>query len=127
MIFVDTNVFVYAVGGAHPLRAEARTFLEHAVAESTPLCTSAEVLQELMHIYLPVDRIATLDAAMDLVRRSIPTVWPVEPEDVRLARTLVEDHPGLSARDLVHRASCIRRDVDRVKTFDRPLAAVFGT
>lgn len=126
MIFVDTNVFVYAVGGTHPLRGEARSFLEDAVAQSTPLCTSAEVLQELMHVYLSVDRIATLDAALDLVRKSIPTIWPVEPEDVRLARTLVDDHPGLSARDLIHRASCIRRDVDRVKTFDRALAATFG-
>ncbi len=126
MTFVDTNVFVYAVGGLHPLRDEARTFLEQAVAESAPLCTSAEVLQELMHLYLPVDRIGTLDAALDLVRRAIPTVWPVEAEDVQLARTLLDDHPGLSARDLIHRASCIRRGVDRVKTFDRALAAAFG-
>jgi len=126
VIFVDTNVFVYAVGGAHPLRQEARTFLERAVGESAPLCTSAEVLQELTHVYLSVDRVATLDAALDLVRRAVPTVWPVEAEDVRLARTLVDEHPGLSARDLIHRASCLRRDVDRVKTFDRSLAATFG-
>ena len=53
-------------------------------------------------------------------------VWPVEVEDVLLARTLVDRHPGLGARDLLHLASCHRRDVRRIKTFDRGLGAAFG-
>ena len=48
MIFVDTNVFMYAVGRDHPLKAEARRFFEEAAAEAgRPLCTSAEVLQSV--------------------------------------------------------------------------------
>ena len=43
-----------------------------------------------------------------------------------LARALVERHPGLSARDLVHLACCTRRQVSRVKTFDRTLGAAMG-
>ncbi|HUP20668.1 MAG TPA: VapC toxin family PIN domain ribonuclease, partial [Gemmatimonadota bacterium] len=34
-------------------------------------------------------------------------------------------HPGLSARDLLHLASCLRRQVDRIQTFDRALHAAF--
>jgi len=34
-------------------------------------------------------------------------------------------HPGLGARDLLHVASCVRRSVDRVRTFDQALAAAF--
>jgi uncharacterized protein len=45
---------------------------------------------------------------------------------VELARSLVERHPGLGARDLLHVACCTRRGVERVKTFDRGLAAAFG-
>ena len=67
MIFVDTNVFMYAVGGAHPLRAEARDLLFEAVERAAPLVTSAEVLQELLHAYLPIGRQRTLDAALTLV------------------------------------------------------------
>ncbi|MBT8405170.1 MAG: type II toxin-antitoxin system VapC family toxin [Gemmatimonadetes bacterium] len=126
MIFIDTSVIMYAVGGEHPLRAPARTLLADAVRDATPLCTSAEVLQELLHAYLGGGRPATLDAALELVERTVATVWPVEPEDVRLARTLAHRHPGLSARDLVHRACCLRREVTRIHTFDRALAAVFG-
>lgn len=126
MIFVDTNVFMYAVGGKHPLRSEARRQLLDAAERSLPLVTSAEVLQELLHAYLPVGRQATLDAALTLVAGSVVEVWPVEAEDVHLARALDGEHPALSARDLVHVASCRRRGVAEAMTFDRGLAAALG-
>lgn len=126
MIFVDTNVIMYAVGREHPLRAEAQAFFEESLASNEVLVTSAEVLQELMHAYLRADRLETLDTALSLARARIPTVWPVEAEDVDLARVLVDRHPGLGARDLLHVACCLRRDVVRVRTFDRGLAAAFA-
>ncbi len=125
MIFVDTNVVMYAVGRGHPLKGEARRFFEEAVRDSTPLATSAEVLQEFLHAYLPVARLETLDAALELVEARVETVWSVEAEDVRLACALAGPHSGLGARDLLHLACCRRRGVDTIKTFDRPLAAAF--
>ncbi|MCL7982911.1 MAG: type II toxin-antitoxin system VapC family toxin, partial [marine benthic group bacterium] len=109
MTFVDTNLIMYAVGASHPLRAEARLFFEDALESGEPLCTSAEVLQELLHAYLGVGRIETLDAALTLARARIPVIWPVELEDVELARSLSDRYPGLGARDLLHLASCRRR------------------
>lgn len=47
MIYVDTNVFIYAVGRSHPLRSEARDFFISARASGITLVTSAAVLQEL--------------------------------------------------------------------------------
>jgi predicted nucleic acid-binding protein len=126
MIFVDTSVLMYAVGGDHPLRSDARAFFETALERGEPLATSAEVLRELLHAYLPVGRLETLDAALTLAAARIPVVWSVEAEDVRLARALVTRHPGLGARDLLHLACCRRRDVDGVRTFDRALAAAFA-
>jgi predicted nucleic acid-binding protein len=125
MIFVDTNVLMYAVGGEHPLRREARRFFEDSLSRGEQLVTSAEVLQELLHAYLPVGRLATLDAALSLTDARIPVVWPVEHEDVRLARDLIPRHAGLGARDLLHLACCQRREVRRLKSFDRALAAAF--
>ena len=122
MIFVDTNVFMYAVGRPHPLRAPAREFFADSNRRRVPLCTSAEVLQELAHAYLPVGRIGTFDAALDLVRRAGVQVWPLEEADVTLARELHEQHTGLGARDLCHLASCRRRGVGEIMTFDRALA-----
>ena len=45
MIFVDTNVFMYAVGRPHVLQASAQDFFIEANRNGTPLCTSAEVMQ----------------------------------------------------------------------------------
>lgn len=126
MIFVDTNVIVYAVGRKHPLRDEARDFFEESLVSGEALVTSAEVLQELLHAYLRAGRLETLDAALSLARARIATVWPVEAEDMDLARLLIGRHPGLGARDLLHLACCTRRNVTRIRTFDRGLAAAIG-
>ena len=125
MIFVDTNVWMYAVGRDHPLKPQARSFLAESLEGGKELVTSAEVLQELLHAYLPVDRLGTLDAALALVVGTVKEVWAVEPDDVDHARGLVEELPHLGARDLLHVASCRRRGVTRVKTFDRGLGAAF--
>jgi len=122
--FVDTNVIMYAVGRAHPLKAAAREYFATALAEGTRLCTSAEVLQELLHAYLPVNRMETFEAAMMLIRRLGMELWPLETGDVSSAAELRAQFPGLDARDLCHLASCRRRGVTRIKTFDRALASL---
>ena len=124
MTFVDTNVIMYAVGRPHPLRRAAQAFFAGASRNGTPLCTSAEVLQELAHAYLPAGRVRVFDAAMKLVTRARVKVWPLEETDVTLARRLHEQHPDLDARDLCHLASCRRRGVSALKTFDSAFADV---
>ncbi|MGD2121065.1 MAG: type II toxin-antitoxin system VapC family toxin [Gemmatimonadota bacterium] len=125
MIFVDTNVFMYAVGREHPLRPEAQAFFLSALESGTVLATSAEALQELLHAYLPVGRIGTLDAALALAQGRMAQIWAVEADDVFLARNLMDRYPALGARDLLHLASCLRRKVTEIKTFDRALASAF--
>jgi hypothetical protein len=125
VIFLDSNVFVYAVGRAHPLRDTARTMLREAVARRDPTATSAEVPQELLHVYLPVGRLATLDAALHLAR-DLTTIWPIDASDVAAARDLAAVRPGLSARDLLHLATCRRHGATEVMSFDRALVAAFA-
>lgn len=124
MIFVDTNVFMYAVGHPHVLQASAQDFFIEANRNGTPLCTSAEVMQELAHVYLPTGRLQTFDATLELLASASVEVWPLEEADVALARQLHEQHPALQARDLCHLASCRRRGVREIKTFDQTFAAV---
>ena len=124
MIFVDTNVFMYAVGRGHPLRRRAREFFQDSLESGLRLATSAEVLQELIHAYIPVGRIETLDAALAL-SRALAEIWPVDEADVVHARALSERYRALGARDLIHLACCQRRGVSEIKTFDRTLASGF--
>ena len=122
MIFVDTDIFVYAVGREHPRREPAQAFFVDASRDRVPLYTSAEVLQELLHAYLPVRRLRELDAALALASGAMAEIWALERADVDLARELERLHPALAARDLCHLASCRRRGVRRIETVDRALA-----
>ena len=126
MIFVDTNVFMYAVGTPHPHRQSAIEFFVNAQRTNAQLATSAEVLQELMHAYIPVARYQRLEAAMTLVDEAVFEVWPLEKEDVTLAMQLENQHRMLSSRDLCHLASCRRREVSDMMTFDQALRGAFG-
>jgi predicted nucleic acid-binding protein len=121
--FVDTNVFMYAVGRPHPLRDEAREFFKDTLASGEILVTSVEVLQELMHAYLPVGRLSTLDSALNLARARMAAIWPIQLQDLELARAIADVENGLAARDLLHLACTRRRSVHAIKTFDRALAA----
>ena len=125
MIFVDSNVFVYAVGKPHPLRAEAQSFFMESSRNGKRLVTSAEVLQELLHVYLPVGRIETLDAALDLATKGVDLIIPIAGETVIQARHLVDEYPGLTARDLLHLSVCQIYKISDIKTFDRNLNAAF--
>ena len=118
MIFVDTNVFMYAVGRQHPLRNSALEFFADAGRDGIPLCTSAEVLQELAHAYFRVGRLRTFDDAVLLIAQLNVELWPLEADDVMLARQLHERYPDIEARDLCYLASCRRRRVDELKTYD---------
>ena len=124
-IFLDANVLIHHVGRAHPLRDQARAFVADALHSRDRLVTSAEVLQELLHYYLRTRRYAVLDDAWALVERCVDQIWPVERADVEMARTLMEQHRGLEARDLVHLACCLRRKAHDLMTFDRGLDAAW--
>ena len=126
MIFVDSSVFIYAVGRSHPLRDRAQQFFLEKREAGAGLVTSAEVLQELLHVYLPVQRMGTLDAALDLATRGVDRIFPVTKAAVMLARDLVEKHPGLSARDLLHLAVCHLNGIRAIMTFDRMLQAAMS-
>ena len=125
MIFVDSNVFIYAVGRSHPLKAEAQNFFLGSSKEGKRLVTSAEVLQELLHVYLPVDRMETLDAAMELATQGVDQVISIDSAAVLHARNLANNFPGLTARDLLHLSTCQLNKIKELKTFDRNLLAAF--
>jgi len=125
LIFVDSNVFMYAVGRSHPLKVEAQNFFIDSSNEGKRLVTSAEVLQELLHVYLPVERIKTLDAALELATQGVDQVISVDSAAVLHARNLVDNFPGLTARDLLHLSVCQLHKIKELKTFDRNLYAAF--
>lgn len=118
MIFIDSNIPMYLVGAAHPHKLQARRRLEDAIAAGEPLVTSAEVLQELLHRYVAIDRRAAIQPAFETLLGVVDEVLAIGQKDVERARDLVLAMRGLSARDALHCAVMERERITRIMSFD---------
>lgn len=126
MIFVDSNVPMYLVGAPHPHKIDAQHLLERAIADGERLVTSAEVLQEILHRYVAIQRRDAIQPAFDALLGVVDEVYPVSREDVERASRVLDGLGATSARDALHVAVMQRREVGRILTFDRAFDGIPG-
>jgi predicted nucleic acid-binding protein len=118
VIFVDSNIPMYLVGGPHPHKVDARQLLEAALSSGERLVTDAEVLQEILHRYVAIDRRDAIQPAFDALLGVVDEVLPISLADVERAKSIVLGHRRLSARDALHAAVMERANIERIMTFD---------
>ena len=118
-VFVDSNIPMYVAGAEHPNKGPATRFLESAADKGLELCTSTEVLQEILYRYTVLGRPELADRVYDLFVALIPEVFEVTLADTDLAKKILLSTPGLSARDAVHAGVMTSRGVTAIATFDR--------
>jgi predicted nucleic acid-binding protein len=126
MVFVDSNVPMYVAGRDHPLRDPARRFLERARAGHIEICTSTEVLQEILYRYAALKRVDLAGAVYDLFVQLCPTVLPVTLADTDRAKVLLVSTDRIGVRDALHAAVMLNHDVTDIATFDEGFDAIEG-
>jgi predicted nucleic acid-binding protein len=126
MVFVDSNVPMYVAGRDHPLREPARRFLDRARAGEVEICTSTEVLQEILYRYVALRRLDLAAAVYDLFVQLCPVVLPVTLADTDRAKALVVAVAGTSVRDAVHAAVMLNHDLGEIATFDEGFDRIRG-
>jgi predicted nucleic acid-binding protein len=126
LIFLDSNVPIYLVGGDHPHKIDAQRTLERLASERRRLVTSSEVFQEILHRYVAIDRRDAIEPAFEVMRQIADDILAVEEHDVFLAKDLLHAHAKLSARDALHAAVMRRRQIAEIVSFDRGFDAVAG-
>jgi uncharacterized protein len=126
VIFVDSNVPMYLVGGPHPHKADSQRLLESAIAAGERLVTDVEVLQEILHRYVAINRRDAIQAAFDAVLDVVDEIFPVTLDDTLRAKDIVLGKPRFSARDALHAAVMERQDVRRIMSFDTAFDDVPG-
>ncbi len=119
MILVDSNIPMYLVGTEHPHKVDARRLLERAVAEKRRLVTDAEVLQEVLHRYVAIDRRDAIQPCFEVLLEVVDDVLAVNLEIVERARDIVIGHPDLTARNAVHVAVMREHGIEHILSFDR--------
>lgn len=118
-LFVDTAVLIYAAGAAHDLREPCRRILLEIGSNVLEATTSVEVVQEILHRYMSIRR---PDVGRQLATETMDVFAPVLPVThavMRRVPDLAERYPDLSARDLVHLATCIHEGITEIVSPDR--------
>jgi predicted nucleic acid-binding protein len=98
VIFVDSNIPMYLVGSPHPHKADAQRLIEAAIAGGERLVTDAEVLQEILHRYVAIDRRDAIQPAFDALLGVVDEVFAITTPDVESAKTIVLGQRRLSSR-----------------------------
>jgi predicted nucleic acid-binding protein len=118
VILVDSNIPMYLVGAPHTHKSDARRLLEKVVSERQSLVTDAEVLQEILHRYVAIDRRDAIQPAFDSLIGIVDQVLAVDRSIVERAKQIVLGYRQLSARDAVHIAVMEHHGIEQIMTFD---------
>lgn len=123
-VFLDTAVLMYAAGANHPLRSASQRVIRMVADGTLDAAISAEVIQEILHRYLAIGR---TDLGIRIARDALDLFAPVLPIThgaIDRMPDLVERYPALSARDLVHVATCLEVGIGTIVSPDRGLDVV---
>ncbi len=110
---------MYLVGAAHPHKLEAQRLLESALSAGERLVTDADVLQEICHRYVAINKREAIQPAFDAILGVVDDVLAIERTDVEHAKDTVLRYQSLSARDALHLAVMARHDITQLMSFDR--------
>jgi predicted nucleic acid-binding protein len=109
---------MYLVGAPHAHKSDARRLLEKVVSERQSLVTDAEVLQEILHRYVAIDRRDAIQPAFDALIGIVDQVLAVDRSIAERAKQIVLGYRQLSARDAVHIAVMEHHGIEQIMTFD---------
>ena len=118
MILVDSNIPMYLVGAPHPHKSDAQHLLEKLVSDRQRLVTDAEVLQEILHRYVAINRRDAIQPAFDALLGIVDQVLSVDRSVAERAKQIVLGHRRISARDAVHLAVMEHHEIEQILSFD---------
>ena len=126
MILVDTTIPMHIVGRPDPLQDRALELVRQARLDGEVLVTDVEVYQEILHRYTAIGRPDSIDEAFNELNRIVTRVLSYDMDDVRLARAILREVPGVQARDAIHAAVMLNRGIARIMSHDRGFDRVPG-
>lgn len=126
MILIDTNILMYSAGAEHPNKAPSLAILRRVASGEMEATIDAEVLQEILHRYLALNRWPDGKKVYELARKLFPEVLAITAEVMDQAKKLADVDPSLSARDAVHAAVVSSYRLEGICTFDSDFDRIHG-
>jgi hypothetical protein len=88
------------------------------VGDRQRLVTDTEVLQEILHRYVAIDRRDAIQPAFDALLGVVDDVLDVSRAAAERAKEIVLGHRRMSARDAIHLAVMEQHGISRILSFD---------
>lgn len=114
---------MYAGGAEHPHRPACRAIMEAVAGGSLDAVTSTEVIQEILHRFSRGRREVGRSMAASVLSL-FDEILPVDRGVIAETVSLFGDHPGLSARDAIHVATCRLAGISKLVSLDTDFDAV---
>jgi predicted nucleic acid-binding protein len=116
--FIDTNIFLYAVGRDHPLKPASVNAIHLIRDGQITAVINTEIIQEILYHFqsikqLPIGIRLGKDAVSIAAR-----IFPVEEIDLSLALELLESYPKIQTRDAFHAATMIHNGIEEIISTD---------
>jgi uncharacterized protein len=109
---------MYLIGVHHAHKTDAQRLLEKLIASRERLVTDAEVLQEILHRYVAINRRDAIQPAFDALIGIVEEVLSVNRFAVERAKQIVLGYRQLSARDAVHLAVMEQNGIGQILSFN---------
>lgn len=117
IFFIDTNIFMYAIGTSHPFKEKAQALIRLIGEGTIKGAINTEVLQEVLYRYSSIGKSKIGYQLFEMLTETFHHVWPVFKEDLIEARTMQEKY-SVKTRDAIHAATMFRNGVNRLYSFD---------
>jgi len=126
MVFIDTNIFMYAAGREHHNKIPSLNFLHKIAAGKIDACINVEVLQEILHRYRHINRWENGREVYSLTRKIVSAIFPVDTEIMKKCFDLMNQYPGIMARDALHIGFCQIHSITSFYSYDRDFDIIEG-
>lgn len=124
-VFIDTCIFMYAVGADHPHKAPSIAAIQRVLSEELRGVLNTEVLQEILYRYSAIGKPRIGYDLFDTISTTFTTIWPITLEDVRLARHIQEKR-RIKTRDAIHASTMQHHKVASVISYDTDFDRIPG-
>ena len=126
MIFIDSNIFMYAAGAAHPNKIASTIYLHGVAKGETDACTSVEILQEILHRYRHIARWNDGKEVYSLIKKIVPIIVSIDSEIIDRGFDLLEKYSSIYSRDAVHAATCFSMGIQKICSYDTDFDCIDG-
>ena len=126
MKLVDTNVFIYAVGGTHEYKGACARLSAELIRGEHDANIDTELLQEILYRFWRRGRHQEGLQLFDILITGFPDSLPITTREMTLARDLLSRHPQIGPRDAIHAAVVLTYDLEGIVSTDRGFDSIPG-